>query len=308
MRPARTPGALRAACLALALLIGDFATAQTPPPEARVLEHHGTGTLVLDAPATRVVTLAPHLAELVYLAGAGDLLLATVEYSDHPAEATDLPRIGDAFRFDLERLLALEPDLVIAWDSGNPDAALAAMDDLGLPVWRTEVRTIADMAGLIRNLGRATGRDTEATARAVSERWDALRARYADRDPLSYFYQVAERPLYTVNGQHLISQGLAACGARNVFHDLPNLAPQIGPEAVLEADPDVLVSGRLGEDSDPLAQWRSWPRLAAVRDDAFVYLPADLINRATPRMLDAVELACTLFDDIRNRREEGSAP
>ncbi len=275
------------------------------PPEARAdsesveLAQYGGGSLALAAPAQRIVTLAPHLAELVYLAGMGDRLLATVEYSDYPPAAAELPRIGDAFRFDLERLMALEPDLVIAWDSGNPDASLATMAELGLPVWRTEVRQVEDMAWMVRELGRATGTDTSDRADAIQTRWDALEARYADREPVTYFYQVAERPLYTVNGEHLISRGLGACGGVNVFRDLPQLAPQIGIEAVLEADPQVLVSGRFDPATDPLAQWRAWPRLAAVRDEAMVYLPADQINRATPRMLDAVEMACEAFDALR---------
>lgn len=293
--------------LATAVIVAGPAAAQPgddgDPVEQISLPQHGGGTLTLPSPATRVVALAPHLAELVFLAGAGDRLVATSEYSDHPAAAAALPRIGDAFRFDLERLLRLEPDLVIAWASGNPEAALAAMDDLGLPVWRTEVSAIEDMARLLRDIGRATGRDAGAQVAALERRWFGLEKRYADRRPVRFFYQVAERPLYTVNGTHLISEGLTACGGRNVFHDLSSLAPQVGIEAVLDADPELLVTGRLDDGADPLARWREWPRMAAVRDEAFVYLPADLINRATPRMLDAVEEACEAFDALRNRPE-----
>ncbi len=298
MKPGRMPRLALSAGLCAWTVIGAAAAAPVDLPQ------HGGGTLTLDAPAQRIVTLAPHLAELAYLAGAGERLVATVEYSDYPAAAAGLPRIGDAFRFDLEQLLALEPDLVIAWDSGNPDAALAAMDQLGLAVWRTEIRTLDDMARLIGDLGRAAGLDSSARAREVERRWSDLKQRHADREPVRYFYQVAERPLYTVSGDHLISHGLAACGAENVFDDLPALAPQIDPEAVLLADPDVLVAGRLDDGDDPLASWRAWPRLAAVRDGALFYLPADLINRATPRLLDAVEMACDLIEGYRNRQTE----
>lgn len=295
----------RGSMLAAALCF--FLVSAVPADPVR-LDQFGGGELVLEAPAARIVTLAPHLAELAYLAGAGDRLVATVEYSDFPEAARELPRIGDAFRFDLERLVALEPDLVVAWASGNPDAALAAMDDLGLQVWRTETRSVADMAALIRALGAATGGSAAQPAKALETRWARLRANNAGREPVRYFFQVAARPLYTVNGDHLISQGLDACGGRNVFHDLPPLAPQIGPEAVLQADPDVLLAGRHEGSPDPLASWREWPRLAAVRDDALYTLPSDLINRATPRLLDAVEQACTLFDDYRALRSPIGSP
>lgn len=262
--------------------------------------------LVLERPALRLVTLAPHLAELVYQAGAGDRLVATVAYSDFPPEAADLPRIGDAFRFDLEQILALKPDLIIAWDSGNPDSALATMDRLGLTVWRTEIRSVPDMAMLLEELGKATALPTSPVAAAVRTRWQSLKTRHADQRPLRFFYQVAERPLYTINGKHLISQGLDACGGINVFGGLPTLAPQIGQEAVIEADPELLIAGSHGDGEDPLAGWREWPRLTAVQRDALILLPADLINRPTPRMLDALEAACEHM--AAHRADHGAAP
>ena len=299
-RRVRTVSAIFGMVLSLAPALS---TAEGPGPDSIELSQYGGGTLVLDGPAQRIVTLAPHLAELVYLSGAGERLVATVAYSDFPAAAADLPRIGDAFRFDLEQLVALEPDLVLAWDSGNPDAALTAMDRLGLPVWRTEIRDIPAMALLLEALGKATNLPTSAPADDVRTRWRSLKTRNAGQRPLRYFYQVAERPLYTINGQHLISQGLAACGGINVFEALPTLAPQIGQEAVIEADPELLVAGSLGPDRDPLEAWRDWPRLAAVRRNAFILLPADLINRPTPRMLDALETACDRMAMHRSRYE-----
>ncbi|MEM1411142.1 MAG: cobalamin-binding protein [Pseudomonadota bacterium] len=261
----------------------------------------GGESLQLTGPAQRIITLAPHLTELAYYAGIGDRLVATVTYSDFPAAAAELPQIGDAFRFDLERMVTLEPDLVIAWDSGNSEAALTTMTQLGLPVWRTRIASVQDMADVLRQLGHATAISTDGIASAVEARWaDIISAR--DRHAsVSFFYQIAERPLYTVNGEHLISQGLSACGGVNVFEDLPTLAPQIGPEAVLQADPQVIFTGYGGGDTDPLAHWRNWPRMAAVQHDGLFTLEADLINRATPRFLDAIDTACALLDDYRVR-------
>ena len=239
----RAHAARTAPGLALCLLI----ILACAPLRAEVRLANADGSeLLLPAPAKRVITLAPHLAELMYAAGAGDLLLATVEYSDYPAEAEELPRIGDAFRFDLERIMALDPDLVIAWHSGNPLAAQASLEDLGLPVWKTEVLAPADLADLLEALGRATARQDSAhtAARETRERLAKLEAAHGDARPVSYFYQVAERPLYTVNGQHLISQGLAICGGVNIFDGLPNLAPQVAHEAVIAANPQALIAGQ----------------------------------------------------------------
>ena len=266
------------------------------------LEQARPEPLQLAQPASRLVSLAPHLAELVYAAGAGDLLLATVAWSDYPAAAERLPRIGDAFRFDLERILSLKPDLVLAWDSGNPGSALLGLENLGMRVWHVEITRPDDIARTLEAIGRATGREATAmeAAQQLRARLDTLRRRYAGRTPVRYFYQIGARPLYTVDGTHLISQSLAMCGGQNVFAGIGSLAPQISHEAVLQANPEVLLAGRQdGSDEDPLAQWRQWPRLQAVQNDALYYLNADHINRATPRLLDSIEQACAFFDRYR---------
>lgn len=270
-----------------------------------VLDQADGSELVFEQPARKVITLAPNLAELMFAAGAGDLVVATVEYSDYPKCAATLPRIGDAFRFDLERIVSIKPDLVIGWQSGNPEAALNNLEDLGLRVWRTEIRNPEGIAEVMEQMGRATGRTVAGRhpSNEFRERLARLRTENAGKSRLRYFYQVAERPLFTINGDHLISQGLSVCGAENVFGSLPALAPQISHEAVLLADPDVLVAPRLPDQPDPLMAWRSWPRLRAVQSNFLVYLPADQISRATPRLLDSIELACTLLDGFRSKQK-----
>ena len=135
-------------------------------------------------------------------------------------------------------------------------------------------------------------------------RWQSLKIRNEGQRPLRYFYQVAERPLFTIDEQHLISRALALCGGRNVFDDLEGPAVQVGEEAVVARDPQVLIAPRVDGQPDPLAAWSRWPRMRAVQSDAMLYLPADAISRATPRMLDAVEIACTLFDTLRQPASE----
>ena len=281
-----------------AIASNDAATA-TEPIELR--QSDGS-TIRLEAAASRLVTLSPHLAELVFAAGAGDLLVATVAYSNFPPEVTSLPQVGDAFRVDVERIHQLKPDLILAWQSGNPPNALAQLQQLGFSVWILEILSPEEIADAVEAIGRASG--TEAYAGAVAselrERIGDLEAAHAQDQPVRYFYQVAAQPLYTVNGQHLISRGLALCAGENVFADLPGLAPQIGLEAVLMADPAALIAPEISGQPDPLEQWADWPRLQAVQQGNLLLLPADAISRATPRFFDAVELACSMLDDLRH--------
>jgi iron complex transport system substrate-binding protein len=285
--------------LAPGLSTGDIALPQADASELR-----------LPRAAARIVTLSPHLAEGVYAAGAGDRLVATVEYSEYPPAAAQLPRIGDAFRLDIERILALAPDLVIAWDSGNPRPAVSQLRALGLVVWSVEIREPGGIADFVEDAGRAAG--TSARARAVASglrnRLEALTQRYRGAPHLGYFYQVDDRPLYTVNGQHLISRGLALCGGANIFDAEGGLAFQVSRESVIAADPDAMFAPALPEDPDPLRDWREWPGLRAVQNDALYLLPADEISRATPRFLDSLERACKLLDPLRQREDMGPPP
>ena len=268
---------------------------------AIVLDQPDGSELILTEPASRLVVLSPHLAELAYAAGAGDSLLATVEYSDFPAEATRLPRVGDAFRLDIERIVALQPDLVIAWGSGNPQAAQEQIRSLGLPVWSVEIRDPGEIADVLQDMGKATGNLATAgpAAQRLRQRLQQLATRYQGVPVLDYFYQVDERPLFTINGDHLISKGLVLCGGHNIFDDQPGLAFQVAHESVIVANPHALFAPHPEETPDPLAAWRQWPGMQAVQSEALFLLPADEISRATPRWLDSLELACTLLHQLR---------
>lgn len=269
------------------------------------LDQADGSTLLLENPVQSIVTLSPHLAELVFAAGAGSLLLATVEYSEYPQAAASLPRIGDAFRVDVEGIMARRPDLVIAWQSGNPEAALAQLRNLGLPVWSVEIREPEQIAEVLRAIGRATGHEQAADTIAgqLDRRLEQLDRRYHGVQPLDYFYQVAVRPLFTVNGDHLISKGLARCGGHNIFHGEPGLAFQVAREAVITTNPDVMFAPYAEGMEDPFQPWLDWPGLKAVNQGALYRLPADAISRATPRWLDSLELACNLLHGLREQRQ-----
>ncbi len=291
------------ACVILLLFsIHCFAGIRLPQADGSSLE--------LNAPAKRLVTLSPHLAELVFAAGAGNKLIATVEYSEYPQAAAKLPRVGDAFRIDIERVLALSPDLVIAWDSGNPHQAIKQIVSLGIPVWSIEIRQPGEIAEVIQAIGDASGQIQAAGLAAANfqRRLNQLSKRYASRQVLDYFYQVDAKPLYTINGKHLISQGLRLCGGHNIFSALPGLAFQVTYESVIVANPAALFAPSQNNEPNPLALWWEWPGMQAVKRGALFLLPADKISRATPRFLDALELACRELDHLREERINDKSP
>jgi len=270
-----------------------------------VLPQADGSSLVLPQAAQTLITLAPNLTELAYAAGAGNQVVATVEYSEYPEAATRLPRVGDAFRLDLERILAFKPDLVVAWQSGNPQQAVARLQALGIPTWTVEIRRPEDIAATLEWFGLASGHSEESqqAARFMREKLQALSETYSGLPPVSYFYQVAAHPLFTINGEHLIAQSFSLCGGVNIFRDESVLAPQVSRESVIAANPDVLLAPALAGEENPLAEWLSWSQLKAVQADHLYTLSADEISRATPRMLDAVATACRLMHETRTGSE-----
>ncbi len=275
-------------------------TAQTGAANITLRQANGE-TLTLAGPAKRIITLAPNLAELIFAAGAGNQLKAVVEYSRFPTEVAQLPRVGDAFRIDLERILEYEPDLVIAWKSGNSQTALQKLKQLGITVWQIEITRPGDIAEVVENMSRAAGTEAQgvAVARQLQDRLAHLRQQNSNKTPVDYFYQIATRPLYTVNGRHIISHSLEICGGVNVFSDLPALAPQISRESVFLANPQAMIAPETPGGAPALQDWQEWPMLQAVENNSMIYLPADEISQATPRLLDSIELACKLLDEIR---------
>jgi iron complex transport system substrate-binding protein len=250
----------------------------------------------------RIVTLSPHLAELVFAVGAGNLVVGVSAYTDYPDQAATLPIIGDAFNLDQERLALLSPDLLLAWDTGTP---VHVVDELRRSGYRVEVITttkIADVAAALRRIGELTGRSGDAAARNFATGIEALAARYRTASGISVFYQVDTRPLYTINGRHFVSELIGLCGGTNIFADLDGLAPLVSVEAVLERDPEVMLAS---SDAGPAAfdEWDRWADLSATRYGNRFLMPADEIGRPTPRLLQAAEAVCEALDTARRNRE-----
>lgn len=265
-----------------------------------------TGRLVeLPGPARRIVSLAPHATETLYAAGAGPYLVGAVDYSDYPPEARQLPRVGGYSRLDLEAVLKLKPDLVIAWESGNAPAQVDKLRALGLPVFVTQPNTMDDVAVQLEHYGRLAG--TEATAGAAAsafrQRLAGLRAEYARRAPVPVFYQIWKEPLMTVGKPQIISSAISICGGVNVYGELQQMAPTVSLEAVLTANPEAIVATGMG-DAKPewLDDWKRWPRLLAVQRGNLFHINPDIMQRHTPRILDGTAALCLALETARQRR------
>lgn len=297
----RSPRLLLAAATALVLAAGLALPAGAAAGGAGPARPEGVvGRTGTPAPARRIVSLAPHITELLFAAGAGDRIVGASAWSDHPEAARAIPRIGDSHAFDIERILALRPDLAVAWEAGNAPRHVAALERLGIPVHVEAAEGLDDIGDAIERLGRLAGTPevAAATARRYRDRLAQLRARHAGQAPVRVFHQVWDEPLMTVNGRHPISDLIAACGGVNVFADAPALAPRVSRESVLRAAPEVITAAA-GPD-DPLAAWRRWPALPAVAAGRLVELPADAISRLSPRLLDAAEPLCAAIDAARS--------
>jgi iron complex transport system substrate-binding protein len=258
--------------------------------------------LMLAEPARRIVALAPHIVENLYSAGAGDRLVGVVSYSNYPARAADLPEVGSYNAFSLEQIVALQPDLVVMWGSGNGMQTLSKLEGLGIPVYVSELRQLSDVPQSIRLLGQLAGTTTtgEREARRIEKELDTFRNRYDGKLEVTVFYQIWNEPLQTVNGDHLISEVIALCGGRNIFSDASSLAPRISIEAVLRRDPDAIVASGMGEARPEwLDQWRSYPSLSAVTNDFLFFIDPNHVQRPTARVLLGAERLCQQLEQVR---------
>ncbi len=277
-----------------------------PAAQAEIVVTDAGGTIVrLAAPARRIISLAPHITELVYAAGAGERLVGNVEFGQYPPQARALPKVGGYERFDLEAILALKPDLVLGWESGNPQASISRLRSLGLKVHLFQPDRIEDIATDLERIGRlaGTGQTADVAAAAFRERLRALADRYSGRPPVNVFYQVWNQPLMTVNGKQIISDVIRLCGGRNVFAHLPVLAPTVNVEGVIAADPEAIVASGMDEARPEwLDDWRRWGSMRAVARGNLYFVPPDIMQRHTPRLLDGAERLCTHLEAVRGKR------
>jgi iron complex transport system substrate-binding protein len=285
--------------LALHMTRGSSAEAQTGDALRSVSDDLGR-TVAVARPPLRIVSLTPGAAEMLFAAGAGAQLIATVEYSSEPAAARAVARIGDVAAIDMERLVALRPQVVVAWPAGGNPAQRAKIAALGIPLYQQQVARLSDLPGSLRRLGVLAGTEAvaERAARALEGRLEALERTYraaatAAGPRPTVLLQVWNRPIYTVGGRHLMSDALELCGARNVFADLPEPGPLVDVEAVIARNPDIILAAAPpGEGAAWVADWQRFPSLAAVRNHRVVAFENQALSRLGPSVLDATEELC----------------
>lgn len=273
------------------------------PPSTQIkVVDDGGNKLVLSRPARRIISLAPHITEMLFSAGAGDQIVGAAAFSDFPMPAKSIPRVGDSTNLDFETIVTLQPDLVVVWPSGVSKGALQKLRELGFQVYLSEPRGLYGIAENISDFGLLTGHSdiAQKKIRIFKSQFNELDKRYRSKSKITVFYQIWQEPLMTINGRHLISQVIDLCGGTNVFANLPTLAPQVELESVMARDAQViLMSAPANGDKQLLAYWHRWQNLQAVREQQIYTVPWDLISRHSLRILDGAKIVCEAIERTR---------
>jgi len=259
--------------------------------------------VTLRSPALRVISMAPHVTELLFAAGGGERVVGAVNYSDYPEAANRIPRIGSNRQVDIERVMALKPDLIVAWMHGSSERQIEMVKKLGIPVFQSDPQTLAGIPDSVERLAQLMGTEHAArpVAAALRNRLAALRATYAGRPLVRTFYQVWDKPLYTLSGKSIVTDALRLCGGENIFDKLPVVAPVVTVESVLQADPEA-VFGSAEKDYGGVNLWRQYPTMTAVRNGNLFTVDGHLLNRAGPRMILGAQAMCEKLDQARRHR------
>ena len=252
----------------------------------------------LERPAQRILSLAPHLTEMAFAVGAGAQLVGAVNYSDYPPAALDLPNVGGYHQPDMEKIITLKPDLVLAWQSGASPAVLDTLKRLGIKTWVSRGEHIADIPNELRGIGLLSGQQEqgEQAARTFEHELNAITQEHAKSRPVRGFYQIWPQPLITVSDGHFISEAMQRCGIVNIVGTTHSTTPTWSIEAVIRARPELILTSPPARD---FSRWTSWPDIPAVQNNALIILPADVLMRPAPRMLEGLRALCAAADNVR---------
>lgn len=297
-RAPRPPGARpRVALLSRALLLlAQFPAAHAADRAMLRLQDDDQHWLELAHPAQRIVSLAPGATAMLFAAGAGDRVVGTSQYSDEPAAAARIARIGDSQSFDVERVLALHPDVVVVWAGGTSATQLARLEGVGLRIYRHRLTGLDDIPSSLLRFGRLAGTEPQAQAAAgeFTHRIAALRTRYLQAQPATVLIQVWDRPIYTVGRGEIMTDVIHACGYRSVYEDLADPGPAVTLESVLARDPQIILALPPDHNSgrDWVAAWGSYPSMRAVRSGQVIAWTDQRLSRLGPSIVDAAQDLC----------------
>jgi len=256
-------------------------------------------------PALRVVSMAPSVTELLFAAGGGNQIVGAVNYSDYPEAAKRIPRIGSNREIDMELLISLKPDLIVAWRHNSSERQIEMVRRLGIPVFQSDPQTLDGIPDAVLRLGQLLGTDAAArtTATQLREQLASLRAKYANRSTVRTFYQVWDKPLYTLSGKHILTDAMKLCGGENIFDKLTVTAPIVSIESVLQANPEAIIA-TAEKNYGGVELWKPYGTLAAVRSNNLFTLDGHLLNRAGPRMVQGTAAMCEVLEQARQRRSK----
>jgi iron complex transport system substrate-binding protein len=259
--------------------------------------------VTVQKPAQRVISLAPHVTEMLFAAGGGSHVVGVVAYSDFPEEAKKIPQIGSNREVDLERIMALKPDLIVVWRHGSSERQIEMVRKLGVPIFHSEPQKLDDIPDSLARLGQLMGTDKVAAPAAAELRQQlaSLRGRYANRPTVRVFYQVWDKPLYTLSGKHIVSDALHMCGGENVFAKLPVTAPVVSVEGVLQENPEAIFA-TAEKNYGGVSMWKPYGTLLAVRNDNLFTIDGNLVNRSGPRMIQGAAQLCEKLELARQHR------
>ncbi|MGI9273457.1 MAG: cobalamin-binding protein [Endozoicomonas sp.] len=264
----------------------------------------------VDQPVKRVISLAPGTTELAFAAGGGKKLVAVDDHSDYPSAVQNIPRIGGYPNVSAEAIVAMKPDLVLAWSGGNDSRLTGQLEKLGLTLFHSDPIDYDGIASVIRRLGKTMGTESqaEASARAFEKRYQSILSQYSSAEPVRVFFEIWNEPLMTVNGNQIISKTIELCGGVNIFADASVRVPRVGIESVLAADPQAIVSSRIVQGGSGIeSRWQRWGRIHAVKNNHLFTIEGDLITRPTPRALDGAEILCQQLQTVRMERARKEA-
>ncbi|MBE0358240.1 MULTISPECIES: cobalamin-binding protein [Pseudoalteromonas] len=259
---------------------------------------------VEDSKKLRIIALAPHIVENLFAIGAGDNIVGTVDYADYPAEAQSIERIGGYYGISLEKVLALKPDLVIAWKSGNQSEDLAQIERLGIKVYLSNPTTIDAVADELLTFGEFTGNieQSQQAANAFKQKLNAIVKSQLGKKNITGFYQLWPEPMMSVGKNTWISQLIETCHVSNVFAQSVTDYPQISIENVIVTKPQVIIiPDEKSKTPQPVVNWQKWPEVPAVKNGQFISVNADLLHRFSPRMLDGLADMCDKIDASRKQ-------